>query len=147
MAPQQHRDSKRHIAHNRCKKQTNPALSLWKLPVVVSLVLDDFASVALPSSSTTSLGPSINDVDNWEGGGFKNWSKLPTDSTKKTADMGEGVSKIRKNCRRRLWMVPFPVMTRSSTFPLFSSPLPSPHCVLKWVFSGHIQGHYMQQQK
>ena len=22
--------------------------------------------------------------------------------------MGEGVSKIRKNCRRRLWMVPIP---------------------------------------
>ena len=35
-------------------------------------------------------GPSINDVGNWEGGGVKNWSKLPTDSTKKTADMGEG---------------------------------------------------------
>ena len=27
-------------------KKTNPALSLWKLPVVVSLILDDFASVA-----------------------------------------------------------------------------------------------------
>ena len=25
-------------------------------------------------------GPFINDVGNWEGGGVKNWSKLPTDS-------------------------------------------------------------------
>ena len=39
------------------------------------------------------VGPSINDVGNWEGKGVKNWSKLPTDSTKKTADMGRGVSK------------------------------------------------------
>ena len=39
------------------------------------------------------VGPSINDVGNWEGEGVKNGSKLPTDSTKKTADMGRGVSK------------------------------------------------------
>ena len=51
-------------------------------------------------------GPSINNVGNWEGGGVKHWSKLPTDSTKKTVIMGEGVSKIQKNCRRHLWMVP-----------------------------------------
>ena len=31
------------------------------------------------------LGPSINDVGNLEGGGVKNWSKLPTDCTKKLA--------------------------------------------------------------
>ena len=42
----------------------------------------------LPVASLTKLtrsckGPSINDVGNCEGGGFKNWSKLPTDSTKK----------------------------------------------------------------
>ena len=35
-------------------------------------------------------GPSINNVGNWEGEGVKNWSKLPTDSAKKTVDMGEG---------------------------------------------------------
>ena len=40
------------------------------------------------------------------GGGFKNWSKLPTDSIKKLPTLGRGVSKIRKICRRRLWMVP-----------------------------------------
>ena len=38
----------------------------------------------------TAQGPSINDVGNWEGEGVKNRSKLPTDSTKKTSDMGEG---------------------------------------------------------
>ena len=36
------------------------------------------------------LGPSINDVGNWEGRGFKNRSRLPADGTK-NADMGEGV--------------------------------------------------------
>ena len=40
------------------------------------------------------------------GGGVKNWSKLPMDSTKKLPTWARGVSKIRKNCRRRLWMVP-----------------------------------------
>ena len=34
-------------------------------------------------------------------------SKLLRDSTKKTADMGEGVVKNPENCRRRLWMVPY----------------------------------------
>ena len=29
------------------------------------------------------MGRSINNVGNWEGGGVTNWSKLPTDSTKK----------------------------------------------------------------
>ena len=51
-------------------------------------------------------GPSINDVGNWEGGGVKNWSKLPTDSTKKLPTWGRGVSKIRNNHRPHLWMVP-----------------------------------------
>ena len=32
----------------------------------------------------------MNDVGNWRGEGVKNWSKLPTDSIKKTAYMGEG---------------------------------------------------------
>ena len=36
------------------------------------------------------MGPSINEVGNLEVEGFKNWSKLPMDSTKNTADMGEG---------------------------------------------------------
>ena len=41
------------------------------------------------------------------GGGVKNCSKLTTHSTKKNpATWGRGVLKIRKNCRRRLWMVP-----------------------------------------
>ena len=39
------------------------------------------------------MGLSINDVGNCEERGVKNLSKLPTDSTKKTADMGEGVVK------------------------------------------------------
>ena len=51
-------------------------------------------------------GPSINDVGNWEGGGVENWSKLTTDSTKKLPTWGRGVSKIKKNGQRRLWMVP-----------------------------------------
>ena len=49
--------------------------------------------------------PFINDVGNWEG------TKIGQDCrliVQKTADMGEGVSKIRENCRRRLWMVPNP---------------------------------------
>ena len=37
------------------------------------------------------------------GGGVKNWLQLPTDSTKKLPIWGRGVSKIQKNCRRRLW--------------------------------------------
>ena len=40
------------------------------------------------------------------GGGVKNCSKLPMDSTKKLPTWGRGVSKIRKKYRRRLWMVP-----------------------------------------
>ena len=39
-------------------------------------------------------------------GGVKNWSKLLTDSTKNLPTWRRGVSKIRKKCRRRLWMVP-----------------------------------------
>ena len=39
-------------------------------------------------------------------GGVKNWSKLPTDSTKKLPTRGRGVSKFRKKCWLRLWMVP-----------------------------------------
>ena len=35
-------------------------------------------------------GSSINDVGNRKGRGVKKWSKLPTNSTKKTTDMGEG---------------------------------------------------------
>ena len=38
---------------------------------------------------------------------LKNWSKLPTDSTKKLPTWGRGVSKIRKNCRRCLWTAPY----------------------------------------
>ena len=40
--------------------------------------------------------PSINDVGNWKGGGVKNWSKLPMDSIKKTADRGRGFQKSGK---------------------------------------------------
>ena len=32
---------------------------------------------------------------------------MPTDSTKKLPTLERGVSKILKNCRRRLWMVPY----------------------------------------
>ena len=46
--------------------------------------------VDVKSFRPASRGPSINDVGNWEGGWVKNRSKLPTDSTKKTSDMGEG---------------------------------------------------------
>ena len=35
-------------------------------------------------------GSSIIDVGNWEGEGVKNWSKLPTDSTKKLPTWGRG---------------------------------------------------------
>ena len=35
-------------------------------------------------------GASVNDVDNLEREGVKNLSKLPTDITKKTADMRKG---------------------------------------------------------
>ena len=51
-------------------------------------------------------GPSINYIGNWVGGGVINWSKLPTDSTKKLPTWRKGVSKIQKNCRRCLWMIP-----------------------------------------
>jgi hypothetical protein len=44
----------------------------------------------------TAKRPSINDVGNWEGEGVKNWSKLPTDSTKKLPTWGRGLSKTRK---------------------------------------------------
>ena len=40
------------------------------------------------------------------GRGVKNWSKLPTENTKKLPTWGTGVSKIEKNYQRRLWMVP-----------------------------------------
>ena len=44
-------------------------------------------------------GPSINDVGNWKGGGVKNWSKLPTDSTKILPTWGrEGGKKSGKKC-------------------------------------------------
>ena len=49
------------------------------------------------------MEPSINDVGNLEGGGVKDWSKL---QAKKLPTWGRGMSKIRKNCRHRLWMVP-----------------------------------------
>ena len=39
------------------------------------------------------MGPFINDVDNWEGGGVKNWSKLPMDSTKNCQHGGWGCQK------------------------------------------------------
>ena len=44
----------------------------------------------MTSSKDVPWGLSINNVGNWEGGGVKNWSKLPTDSAKNLADMGEG---------------------------------------------------------
>ena len=43
------------------------------------------------------MGPSINDVGNWEGEGVKNRSKLPTDSTKKNSQyVGGWCQKFRK---------------------------------------------------
>ena len=39
-------------------------------------------------------------------GGVINWSKLPTDSTKKLPTRGRRALKIRKNCQRHLWLVP-----------------------------------------
>ena len=52
-------------------------------------------------------GPSINYVGNWEGGGRgQKLVRIAGGLYLKTVEMGEGVSKIRKNCRRRLWMVP-----------------------------------------
>ena len=51
-------------------------------------------------------GASIKDVGNLEGGGVTNGSKLQMDITKKLPIWGRGVSKIQKNCRRHLWMVP-----------------------------------------
>ena len=39
-------------------------------------------------------GPSINDVSNQEGGGVKNWSKLPTDITTKLRIWGKGTLTI-----------------------------------------------------
>ena len=41
-------------------------------------------------------GPSINNVGNREGGGVKNYSKLPTDSSKKLPTWGRVVSKSGK---------------------------------------------------
>ena len=39
----------------------------------------------------------MKDVVNWEGGGGgKNWSKLPTDSTKKLPTWGRGASKVKE---------------------------------------------------
>ena len=40
------------------------------------------------------------------GGGVKNRPKMLTDSTKKLPTWERGCVKIRKNCKRRLWMVP-----------------------------------------
>ena len=43
----------------------------------------------------TLKGLSINDIGNWEGE-VKNWSKLPTDSTKNLPILGRGMSKFRQ---------------------------------------------------
>ena len=52
------------------------------------------------------MGLSINDVANWEGGKGKKLVKI-TDgySTEKLLTWGRGVSKLRKNGRRCLWML------------------------------------------
>ena len=42
------------------------------------------------------MGPSINDVGNWDGGGVKNWSKLSADSIKKLPTWGRGCQKSGK---------------------------------------------------
>ena len=42
----------------------------------------------------------------FRGEGVKNWSNLPTDSSKKLPKGGELGSKIVKICRRLKWMVP-----------------------------------------
>jgi hypothetical protein len=39
------------------------------------------------------LGPSINDINNWYGGGVKNWSKLPKEGTEKLPKWGRGCQK------------------------------------------------------
>ena len=55
------------------------------------------------SRHPTPLGASINEVGNWEGG-----VKIGQNGRRivlKTANIGEEVSKIRRNCQRRLWMV------------------------------------------
>ena len=50
------------------------------------------------------LGPSINDVGSWEG--TKIGQHCQQIVLKKLPTWGRRVSKIRKNCRRHLWMVP-----------------------------------------
>ena len=42
-----------------------------------------------------------------KGRGVKKWSKLLKSSTTKLSTWGRGLSKIGKNCRHRLWMVPY----------------------------------------
>ena len=54
------------------------------------------ARVLFVQNFIASWRPSINDVGNWKGGGVKNWSKLPMDSIKKTADRGRGCQKSGK---------------------------------------------------
>ena len=43
-------------------------------------------------------GPSINEVGDREGGGVKNWSKLPTDSTKKLPTWRRG--SLKRGCQK-----------------------------------------------
>jgi hypothetical protein len=52
------------------------------------------------------MGTSINDVDNWVGGGVKIGQNCRRIVLKKLPTWRRGVSKIRKNSRRCLWMVP-----------------------------------------
>ena len=58
------------------------------------------------------MGASINDGGNWEGGGVTNWSKLPTDVTKKTADMEEGGVKNSEKLSTSFMDGPIPVFDR-----------------------------------
>ena len=59
------------------------------------------------------------------GSRVKNWSKLLTDRTEKLPIWGRGVSKIQKNCRRILWMVPIQELKLNSQWP---------HCFYGVVF-------------
>ena len=65
------------------------------------------------------------------GAGVENCPKWPTDSTKKLPTLRRGVSKIQKNCRRRLWMVPkeLHLLSQKDRFDIEDT-LPS---LTKWV--------------
>ena len=70
-----------------------------RMLIDVTEIIDLNTRIYLSQNIGCSLGQSINNVGNWEGRGVKNWSKLPTSTTKKTVRMERGGgSKIRKNC-------------------------------------------------